>query len=74
MEVLKGAKTQPPVVKVTPTFKWPMLGDDGPDAKGVEEFYEKCEGLCRLANIGRGMNPTEHLATLLSCLRGSKEK
>ena len=62
------------VVKITPTFRWPILGDDGPDAKEVEEFYEKYEDLCRLANDGRGMNPTEHLTTLVSCLRGSKEK
>eukprot|EP00969_Alexandrium_andersonii_P321577 14208756-Alexandrium_andersonii.AAC.1 len=33
-----------------------------------DRFYEKYEDLCRLANNGRGMNPTEHLATLLSCL------
>eukprot|EP00969_Alexandrium_andersonii_P210672 9305687-Alexandrium_andersonii.AAC.1 len=39
IEVLKGTKTQPSVVKATPTFKWPILGDDGPDAKEVE-FYE----------------------------------
>eukprot|EP00969_Alexandrium_andersonii_P217553 9610064-Alexandrium_andersonii.AAC.1 len=45
MEV-KGTKTQPSVVKVTPTFKWPILGDDGPDAKEVEEFYDKYEDLC----------------------------
>eukprot|EP00969_Alexandrium_andersonii_P271578 12002792-Alexandrium_andersonii.AAC.1 len=53
MEVLKGTKTQPSVVKVTPRFKWPVLGDDGPDAKAVEEFYKKYEDLCRLANDGR---------------------
>eukprot|EP00969_Alexandrium_andersonii_P001630 71467-Alexandrium_andersonii.AAC.1 len=64
MEVLKGSKTQPLVVKVTPTFKWPILGDDGPDAKEVEEFSEKYEDLWRLANDGRGMNPAEHLTTL----------
>eukprot|EP00969_Alexandrium_andersonii_P264009 11669204-Alexandrium_andersonii.AAC.1 len=74
MQVLKGSKTQRSVAKVTPTFKWPILGDDGPDAKEAEEFYEKCEDLRRLPNDGRGMNPTEHLTTLLSCLRGSKEK
>ena len=62
------------VVKITPTFRWPILGDDGPDAKEVEDFYEKYEDLCRLANDGRGMNPKEHLTTLASCLRGSKEK
>eukprot|EP00969_Alexandrium_andersonii_P267108 11804194-Alexandrium_andersonii.AAC.1 len=64
MQVLKGGKTQPSVAKVTPTFKWPILGDNGPDAKGVEEFYEKYEDSRRLANDGRGMNPTEHLTTL----------
>ena len=26
-----------------------------------------------MANDGRGVNPAEHLATLLSCLGGSKE-
>eukprot|EP00969_Alexandrium_andersonii_P012626 550204-Alexandrium_andersonii.AAC.1 len=40
MEVSKGTKTQPSVAKATPTFKWPILGDDGPVAKEVEEFYE----------------------------------
>ena len=50
------------------------MGDDGPDAKEVDEFFDKYEDLCRLANDGRGMNATEHLTTLLSCLRGSKEK
>eukprot|EP00969_Alexandrium_andersonii_P105633 4660418-Alexandrium_andersonii.AAC.1 len=39
-EVLNGSKTQPSVAKVTPTFVWPILGDDGPDAQEVEEFYE----------------------------------
>eukprot|EP00969_Alexandrium_andersonii_P052754 2317590-Alexandrium_andersonii.AAC.1 len=38
MQVLKGSKAQPSVVKATPTFKWPILGDDGPGAKEVEEF------------------------------------
>ena len=50
-----------------------MLGDDGPDAKDIEEFYDKYEDLCGLANDGRGMNAAEHLTTLLSCLRDSKE-
>ena len=49
-------------------------GGDGPDAKEIEEFYEKYEDLCRLANGGKGMNPTEHLTTLLSRLRGATEK
>eukprot|EP00969_Alexandrium_andersonii_P365650 15466732-Alexandrium_andersonii.AAC.1 len=40
MEVLKGTQAQPSVVKVPPTFKWPILGDDGPGAKEVEEFYD----------------------------------
>ena len=62
------------VVKVQPTFKWPRLGDDGPDSKDIEEFYEKYEDLCNLANDGKGMNPTVHLTTLVSCLTGSKEK
>ena len=26
------------VVRIQPTFKWPKLGDDGPDSKDVEEF------------------------------------
>ena len=66
--------TRHSTIKVSPTFKWPTLGDDGPDSKEIEEFYEKYEDLCRLANDGRGMTPLEHLTTLVSCLRGSKEK
>lgn len=26
-------------VKVTPTIRWPLLTDDGPDSKDVEELY-----------------------------------
>jgi hypothetical protein len=73
-QALKSKDGRHSTIKVSPTFKWPILGDDGPDAKEVEEFYEKYEDLCRLANDGRGMNPMEHLTTLVSCLRGSKEK
>ena len=71
---LKSKEVRHSTIKVSPTFKWPTLGDDGPDAKEVEEFYEKYEDLCRLANDGRGMSSLEHLTTLVSCLRGSKEK
>ena len=73
-QALKSKETRRSTIKVAPTFKWPILGDDGPDAKEVEEFYEKYEDLCRLANDGRGMSAMEHLTTLVSCLRGSKEK
>ncbi len=73
-QVPKSKDGRHSTIKVSPTFKWPLLGDDGPDAKEVEEFYEKYEDLRRLANDGRGMNPMEHLTTLVSCLRGSKEK
>ncbi len=61
-------------MKASPTFKWPTLGDDGPDSKETEEFYDKREDLCRLANDGQGMTPLEHLTTLFSCLKGSNEK
>ena len=76
LKVAMTARTQTKssVIKITPTFRWPTLGDDGPDSKDIEEFYDKYEDLCRLANDGRGMNATEHLTTLASCLRGSKEK
>ena len=74
-EALKSKGTgKHSTIKISPTFKWPQLGDDGPDSKEIEEFYEKCEDLCRLANDGRGMSAKEHLTTLVSCLRGSKEK
>ena len=63
-QALKAKETRHSTIKVSPTFKWPTLGDDGPDSKEVEEFYDKYEDLCRLANDGRGMNPTEHLTTL----------
>ena len=62
--------TRHSTIKVSPTFKWPTLGDDGPDSKEIEEFYDKYEDLCRLANDGRGMTPLEHLTTLVSCLKG----
>ena len=51
---LKTKEQKHRVVKTTPTLRWPLLGDDGPDAHEVEEFYERHEDLCRLANDGRG--------------------
>jgi hypothetical protein len=67
-------ETRHNVVKVSPTIRWPILADGGPDSKDAEEFYDKYEELCSFANDGRGMNPKKHLRTLQSCLRGSEEK
>ena len=71
---LRAKETRHSTIKVSPTFRWPSLGDEGPDSKEIEEFYDKYEDLRRPANDGRGVNPTEHLTTLLSCFKGSKVK
>jgi hypothetical protein len=38
---LKANETTHSTIKVSPTFKWPTLGDDGPDSKEVEETSMK---------------------------------
>ena len=77
-EGMVAAREQHPkkqgVFKVQPTFKWPVLGDEGPDAKEIKEFYDKYEQVCGLCNDGQGMNAADHLTTLESCLRGAKLK
>jgi hypothetical protein len=69
-----GAKKLSSTIRINPTIKWPMLSDDGPDSKDVEEFFERFDETCALANDGAGMADAERLKVLLSCLRGSREK
>ena len=37
-------------------------------------FFDKFDGMCNLANDGKGMLPMERLQTLSTCLKGTKEK
>ena len=61
-------------IKVEPRVTWPKLGDDGPGGKEVEEFYERFEEICNLANNGQGMADKEMLVTLKNCLSGSRKQ
>ncbi len=61
-------------IRVEPKVYWPKLGDDGPGGKEVEEFYDKFEDICSLANNGSGMPDKEMLVALKSCLHGSRKK
>jgi hypothetical protein len=69
-----GTKKLSSTIRINPTIKWPMLSDDRPDSKDVEEFFERFDETCALANDGAGMSDAERLKVLLSCLRGSREK
>ena len=48
----KKDKKKSSVIQVNPVIHWPKLGDDGPEARQITEFYEKFERLCGLANDG----------------------
>ena len=76
-EALKSGKdkTLGSTIKITPQVKWPTLGDEeGQDKCDVEEFFEKFDENCDLANDANGMLPAERLTVLKSCLKGAKEK
>ena len=61
-------------IKVEPRVNWPKLGDDGHGGNEVEEFFEKFEDICALANNGQGMRDTEMLVALKNALYGSRLK
>ena len=55
-------------IKVEPKISMPFLGDEGPEGNKVEEFYERFEEVCSLANNGRGMPDRDMLMFLRGCL------
>jgi len=77
-ELLKAVLDKPSVprstIRVEPKVYWPKLGDDGTGGREVEEFYEKFEDICDLANNGSGMADKEMMVALKSCLHGSRRK
>jgi hypothetical protein len=77
-ELLKAVLNKPSVprstIRVEPKVYWPKLGDDGTGGREVEEFYEKFEDICSLANNGSGMADKEMMVALKSCLHGSRRK
>ncbi len=72
--VIDKPKEHRSTIKVEPKVWWPKLGDDGPGGKEVEDFYEKFEDICSLANNGTGMADKEMLVALKSCLHGSRRQ
>ena len=69
-----GAKTKHSTIRIQPKIVWPKLDDKDSFGREVEEFFDKFESICQLANDGRGMSDTERLTTLGACLSGSKAK
>ena len=61
-------------IRIQPTFKPPVLGDEGKSSRDIKEFFDKFDDMCNLANDGKGMLPMERLQTLATCLKGTKEK
>jgi hypothetical protein len=70
----KDKKKLSSTIRVNPTIQWPRLSDDGPDCREVDEFFDKFDETCALANDGEGMADRERLKVLASCLKGSREK
>ena len=61
-------------IRIQPTSKPPILGDEGKSSRDITEFFDKFDDMCNLANDGKGMLPQERLQTLSTCLKGTKEK
>jgi len=72
--VLNKPKTPSSTIRVEPKVYWPKFGDDGPGGNEVEDFYEKFEDICSLANNSQGMSDKEMLVALKSCLHGSRRR
>ena len=73
--VIDRPKNQPgSTIRVEPKVYWPRLGDDGPGGTEVEEFYDKFEEICGLANSGKGMSDKEMMIALKTCVHGSRRK
>ena len=70
----KDKKKLSSTIRVNPTIQWPRLSDDGPDCREVDEFFDKFDETCALANDGEGMADRKRLKVLASCLKGSREK
>ena len=69
-----GKKNLTSTIKIAPKVSWPELGDrrDG-SGKEAEEFLEKFEDICHLANDGFGMKSREMLIAMGNCLKGSRK-
>ena len=65
----RGSKQGSAVIQVNPKVIWPMLGDDGPGGREVEDFYKRYEEVCGIARDGEGMTEKEKLMTLKTCLK-----
>ena len=61
-------------IRVEPKIQWPHLGDDGYGGREVQDFYEKFEEFCNLANDGEGLADREMLIALKNCLKQSRRK
>ena len=70
----RGERPKTSTIRVEPKIHWPHLGDDGPGGREVEDFYDRFEEICGLANNGQGMSDKEMVITLKSCLHGSRRK
>jgi len=67
---LKGRPKQS-TIRITPHVEYPILGDDDND---VEQFFERFDEICALANDGTGMTAPERLVLLVNCLRGARQQ
>ena len=56
-------------IKVEPRLAWPELGADTGKPDEAEDFIRSFESMCRLANNGQGMNPSDMVMTIGNCLK-----
>ena len=57
------------IIKISPSVKWPILGDDN---NQVKDFFIEFERVCSLGNEGQGIEPREILELLPQSLKGHR--
>ena len=60
-------------IKVEPRLASPELGADTGKPEEAEDFIRSFESMCRLANNGRGMMPSDMVMTIGNCLKKGRK-
>ena len=60
-------------IKVEPRLAWPELGTDTGNPEEAEDFIRSFESMCRLANNGQGMMPSDMVMTIGNCLKKGRK-
>ena len=62
------------MIKIEPKVSWPHLGDEHKGGTEVQDFYDKFEEMCSLANNGAGLADKEMMIAFRTVIHGAKKK